>query len=177
MKFSLKNVLLFVILFAFSAKGFSQNDIFNVARSGTVEDLKILVNKNPEVINTKNENGFTPLILACYKGNVSVAKFLIENSKTINTSSDMGTPLMACVVKENNIIAELLLQKDANPNLTDNKGTTALMYAAQFQNIDAIKLLLKYKAGLEYKNKDGKTAFEFAVFTNNEEIINILKIK
>ncbi|SFB22960.1 hypothetical protein SAMN05660845_2159 [Flavobacterium swingsii] len=176
MKLYLKFILLFVILIAFSANSFSQNDVFNIARSGTVEGLKILINKDLDIINTKNENGFTPLILACYKGNVAVAKFLIENSKTINTSSDMGTPLMACVVKGNNVIAELLLQKGANPNLTDNKGTTALMYAAQFQNIDAIKLLLKYKAVIQNKNKEGKTAFEFAVFTNNEEIINILKI-
>ena len=175
MKFSLRITLLYVILFAFSASVFSQSDVFYVARSGTVEDLKTLVNKTPEIINTKNENGFTPLILACYKGNVAVAKFLMENSKTINTSSDMGTPLMACVVKGNNVIAELLLQKGANPNLTDNKGTTALMYAVQFQNIDAVKLLLKYKADIEHKDKEGKTAFEFAVFTNNDEIINILK--
>ncbi|MEO8235205.1 MAG: ankyrin repeat domain-containing protein [Flavobacterium sp.] len=175
MKFSLRITLLCLVLFAFSANVFSQNDVFNLARSGTVENLKILVNKDPEIINTKNENGFTPLILACYKGNVEVAKFLMEKSKTINTSSDMGTPLMASVVKGNNVITELLLQKGANPDLTDNKGTTALMYAAQFQNIDAIKLLLKYKADIEHKDKEGKTAFEFAVFTNNEEIINILK--
>ena len=44
-------------------------------------------------------------------------------------------------------------------------------------NQNILELLLKYKADLQHKNKDGKTAFEFAVFTNNEEIINILKIK
>ena len=175
MKLSLRIILLYVVLFIFPASVFSQDDVFNVARSGTVENLKTLINKNPEIINTKNENGFTPLMLACYKGNVAVAKFLIEKSKTINTSSDMGTPLMASIVKGNNVIAELLLQKGANPDLTDNKGTTALMYATQFQNIDAVKLLLKYKADLQHKDKEGKTAFEFAVFTSNEEIINILK--
>lgn len=171
----MKRILLSTLLLITSLSSFSQNDVFTIARSGTVEDLKKIVNKDPEIINTKNSNGFTPLILACYKGNVAVVKFLIENSKTINTSSDMGTPLMACVVKGSNEILELLLQKGADPNLTDSKGTTALMYAAQFQNIDAIKLLLKHKAEIQHKDKDGKTAFEFAVFTNNEEIINILK--
>lgn len=175
MKFSLRIALLCLVFFTFSVSVFSQDDVFSIARSGTVENLKILANKEPKVINTKNENGFTPLILACYKGNLEVAKFLIEKSKTINTSSEMGTPLMASVVKGNNIITELLLQKGANPDLTDNKGTTALMYAVQFQNIDAVKLLLKYKADIKRKDKEGKTAFEFAVFTNNEEIINILK--
>ncbi len=175
MKFSFRIVLLLVVFFAFSANVFSQKDVFNVARSGTVEDLKILVNKNQEVINTKNENGFTPLILACYKGNVAVAKFLIKNSKTIDTSSDMGTPLMAATYKGQVELVKLLLENNANPNITDSNGTTPLIYAAMFGNTNIMSLLLKYKADKTHKDKDGKTAFEFAVFLGNQDIINQLK--
>jgi hypothetical protein len=175
MKISLRITFLHVILFAFSASAFSQSDVFNVARSGTVEDLKTLLNKTPEVINAKNENGFTPLILACYKGNFPVAKFLIENSKTINTSSDMGTPLMAATYKGQTELVKLLLENKANPNIADGNGTTPLIYAAMFGNTDILNLLLKYKADKTHKDKDGKTAFEFAVFSGNQEIINQLK--
>jgi len=167
--------LFVVVSFLIIPKLYSQADIFMVARSGSLEDIKGIVAKNPDVLNAKNENGFTPLILACYRGNNEVAKFIIENSNTINTSSDIGSPLMASVVKGNIVMAELLLQRGANPDIPDGKNTTALMYAAQFQNIGAVELLLKYKANKNIKDKEGKTAFEYAVFANNEKIINLLK--
>ncbi|WP_395047675.1 ankyrin repeat domain-containing protein [Flavobacterium sp.] len=175
MKFPFRIVLSLVVFFAFSANVFSQNDVFNVARSGTVEDLRALINQDSEVINTKNENGFTPLILACYKGNVAVAKFLIEKSKTIDTSSDMGTPIMAATYKGQLELVKLLLENNANPNIADSNGTTPLIYAAMFGNTNIMSLLLKYKADKTHKDKDGKTAFEFAVFSGNQEIINQLK--
>jgi len=59
--------------------------------------------------------------------------------------------------------------------VTDEKGTTALMYAVQFRNVAFVQLLLKHKADKTLKDKNGKTAFEFAVFSGNEEIINLLK--
>lgn len=164
-------VLLFGINFCFS----QEKDIFTIARSGTVQEIIYLQNKNPEILNKKNENGFTPLILACYKGNVAVVDYLIKNSATVNTSSEMGTPLMAATVRGNTEIVKLLLENKANPDLTDGKGTTALMYAVQFKNVAILNLLLQYKANKLLKDNDGKTAFEFAVFSKNEEIINLLK--
>ena len=169
------NKIITTFLFLFSLNAFSQSDVFDVARKGTVEEMKLLVKKDANIVNSKNDSRFTPLILACYKGNIDVAKFLIENSKTINESSDMGTPLMACAVKGNIEISEFLLKNGANPNLTDPKGTTALIYAVQFENIDLVNLLLKYKANKNLKDNDGKTAFEFAVFSGNQQIINQLK--
>jgi uncharacterized protein len=172
------NKSLFLISFLFhfiSTQAQEKLSIFDVARKGTLTQAKEIFADNPELLNSTNQNGFTPLILACYRGNEQVVTFLIENSKTLNVSSEMGTPLMACSVKGNIKIAELLLKKGANVNLTDSKGTTALMYAAEFQNIDLIDLLLKYKANKSLKDKDGKTAFEFAVFSGNQTIINILK--
>lgn len=52
-----------------SAQGKSKS-IFDIARSGTVAEVKEEIKKNPDIINQVNENGFSPLILACYRGNV-----------------------------------------------------------------------------------------------------------
>ena len=154
---------------------FSQKDIFTVSRSGTLQEAEALYKENPEVINKSNDNGYTPLILACYRANVPVVKFLIQKGAAINKSSDMGTALMAATVKKNLEITQLLLENKANPNLTDPNGTTALIYAVQFNAPDIIKLLLKYNADKSHQDKSGKTAFEYAAFAGNEEIINLLK--
>lgn len=161
-------------LFLFQV-GFSQQDIFDIARKGTVEEVKIAMNQNPDIINSVNEEGYSPLILASYRGNIEVAKFLIKNVKDINGSSPMGTPLMAAVVKGNKEIVVALLENNANPNLTDANGTTALIYAVQFNKEDIIKLLLNFEADKSKTDNKGKTAFEYAVFSGNEEIINLFK--
>lgn len=165
---------LFFFFFVFQA-GFSQTGIFDIARSGTVEEVMAAMKENPGIINSVNDQGFSPLILASYRGNQPVALFLIKNVKDIDGNSPMGTPLMAAVVKGNKEIVLALLQNKANPNLTDAHGTTALIYAVQFQNVEIIKLLLGHKADKSKIDDKGKTAFEYAVFSKNDEIINLLK--
>jgi ankyrin repeat protein len=49
------------------------------------------------------------------------------------------------------------------------------MYAVQFKNIKIIKLLLKYNADKLLVDSEGRTAFEYAVFTKQDDIINLLK--
>jgi uncharacterized protein len=174
----MKKVFLHIILifcFCLTAKAQEKLDIFDIARKGTVAQAKELVKSNPKAVNETNKDGFTALILACYRGNNEVAKFLIENGSNINGNSDMGTPLMAAIVKGNNEMAKFLIEKKAIVNLADANGTTPLIYAVQFQNIDIIEVLLKNKADQSHKDKQGKTAFEYAAFSGNEKIINLLK--
>lgn len=149
--------------------------IFDIARSGTVAEAKELMKQNPDVINQTNENGFSPLILACYRGNTPVAEFLMAKVKDINYGSDQGSALTAAVFKNNKELTQKLLTNGANPNLADTKGTTPLIYAVQLQDKDLVETLLKNKANKNLADKQGKTAFEYAVFTKNIEIINLLK--
>lgn len=165
----------FAILLLVANFSFSQLSVFDVARKGTLQEIESLYKANPDAINQVNESGNSPLILACYKGNEEVAKFLIKNVKEINYNTGMGTALMAAIVKGNESLTKHLLENKADVNLTDANGTTALMYAVQFQNVALVELLLQYKADKNLKNKEGKTAFEIAVFTGNQEIINKLK--
>ena len=153
---------------------FSQEKIsvYDIARKGTIDQVQAIHKEIPGIINTPNENGFSPLILACYSGNEAVALYLIDNANVDFVSSE-GTALMAAVVKGNVKFANLLLEKKANPNLTNKQGTTALIYAVQFKNSEMISLLLKYNASKSQLDTDGKTAFEYAVFAGDESIINL----
>ena len=154
---------------------FSQpKNIFDISRSGSIKEMKTVFKINPSIINELNENKSSTLILACYRGNTAVAKFLIENVKNINYISDMGTAIMAAVYKNQIDLVELMLKHNADVNLQDPNGTTALMLAVQTKNIEMVEFLLKNNADKSLKTKDGKTAFEYAVFAGNENIINTL---
>lgn len=156
---------------------FAQKDIFDVARSGTIEDVKALMEINSDTINLANKEGYVPLTLACYKGNIEVALFLASEVKNIDGNSNYGTPLMAAVYKNRPEIVKRLLELNANPNLADGNGTTSLHYAIIFRNEKIIKLLIEAKADVDFKDKRGNSAKEYAAMTNNESIIDLINKK
>ncbi|MGE8514630.1 MAG: ankyrin repeat domain-containing protein [Chryseobacterium culicis] len=149
--------------------------IFDIARSGTVTEVQELMKQNPDIINQTNENGFSPLILACYRGNTGVADFLIDNVKDVNYKSREGTALAGLAIKYNKELVEHLLKKKADPNIADATGYTPLFWAVKSGNKELIEQLLRYKADKTKKDAMGMTPFEYALQTNNKEIINLFK--
>ena len=168
-------LLSFFLSFTFISAQEKAKSIFDIARSGTVDEVKQRMKQNPDIINQTNENGFSPLILACYRGNVEVAKFLMDHVKDINYKSQEGTALAGLSVKYNKDLVTYILSKNANPNIADATGFTPLFWAVKFGNKELTELLLQYKADKSIKDAQGMTPFEYALQTNNKEIINLLK--
>ena len=169
-----KSFALLIMMFAINA--FSQKNVFDISRSGTVEELKVLYNKNPNIINAKSEQGYKPLVLACYNGNKDVVSFLIDKVDNINGVYAYGSPLMAAVIKGYPNIVNVLLDHGVNPNLTDAKGTTAGHYAVMFKNYDIIKQLIKVNTDFNIKNNVGKSAMDFAIDYNDIKLNELFKI-
>lgn len=173
----MKQIFLFLFC-VFTYTIHAQHSIFDIARKGSLSEAIELVSKYPDTINRKNDAGYSPLILACYNGNIEVASYLIENMKDINGSSSYGTPLMAAVVKNEIELVKLLLKKGADPNIKDTNGTTALIYATMFQYNEIVKILCKEATiVVEHKDNKGFTALDYANKIRNEELILIIKQK
>jgi hypothetical protein len=172
-KYFLQLLLLFVNV------SFAQTNVnvFEVARKGTVDQAKEILKENPRAFNSVNQDGYSPLTLACYRNNIEVAKFIIDNGGDININSAMGTPLMAAVVKGNIDIVKLLLEKHADVNSVDGNKTTALLYASMFKNYEISRLLVKAKADPDFKDSRGKSAIDYAILANDDQLIEILKTK
>lgn len=165
-----------LLLTLISIIGFSQKkSIDDIARRGTVDEIKMLMKDNPDIINTPNEKGFTPLILACYNGNIEVARFLIDHVKEINYKSNEGTALAGLCIRYNKELVEYLLQKKADPNIADTTGTTPLIWAVKMGNEELVTLLLKYGAKKDLADEMGITPFEYALKSQKTNIINLLK--
>lgn len=172
--------LLFSLFFLVTTSStYSQEklDVFDIARKGTTEQAKAILKENPNAFNVVNDDGFSPLVLACYRGNNEVAKIVIASGCDINSNSKMGTALMAAIVKENNEIAKLLIEKKANVHSSDANGTTALLYAVQFKNYEMASLLIKSDADYNVKDNRGNSALDYAILANDDKLIEILKNK
>ena len=171
----MKSIILIIAFLGFSLV-FSQVTIFDVARRGTVAEMTSLLTAQPQAIESKTAQGFTPLILACYNSNDDVATFLIQQKANLNNVSPNGTALMASVVKNNQKLAKLLLENKANPDLQDGNGFTALHYAIQFRNYEMIALLMQYQPQITIKDNMGMTAKAYAINLKDEQIQHLLKL-
>jgi ankyrin repeat protein len=153
----------------------AQDELFSSIRNGDISKVKTYINSQPQAVNLLSKEGFSPLILAAYSGNLEMVQLLAYEGAAINHTSPMGTALMAAIVKNHFPVVQFLLEKGADVNLSDENGTTPLIFAVQFKNPEIIKLLLNYKPDFTHIDKAGKTAFEYAVFSGDEVIIQLLK--
>jgi serine/threonine-protein phosphatase 6 regulatory ankyrin repeat subunit B len=122
-------------------------EIHDAAKGGNLEKVKALLKDNPELVNAKAYNGWTPLHLAAAKGQKEVVELLLTHNAHVNAKDDSGeTPLFHAVRFGNKDIVELLLDHGADVNAKDKDGATALDVAAKSKqsNQETIELLRQH---------------------------------
>ena len=123
------------------------NNIFRACENDDVE--KFLVYK--ELINSKNEYGSTPLIVASFWGSLNVIKIMLKMDVVINDIDRWGsTALFNAACRGYTEIVELLLQNGADINIKNIFGNTAYRTAS----VKGYKKILEL---LEYYNKKRQT--------------------
>ncbi len=166
-------ILSCILLFALMANA-QDKDIFEVARRGTLIEMESICKKQPALIDSLNEDHYSPLILACYHGNTDVALFLTEKVSNINYVSGDGTALMAAVMSGDARIVESLISHKADVNLGDATGKNPLIYASLFNKNEIVKILLKAGVDTKHKDNDNRSALDYATFNKNTELIILL---
>jgi len=146
-----------------------------------IEEVKKLINKGLD-INKKNDDGDTPLIIACKNNNKDLVEcLLMDNRIDINKKSDYGiNPLMVTCYFKNKEIMDYLLDHDADINVHDNKNNSPLHIASYLNSTETIdekidSLINKKKFLIEEKNKYNETPISIAEKLKNKAIKNKLK--
>lgn len=167
----------FLVCFTFFISSYlcSAQDIFEAARTGNIAQIKALSKVNRDTVNTVSASGFSPLMIACYRGQTEAAKTLVKLGADINRTSGEGTALLASVYQNNTELALFLIKKKAALNAQGPDGNTALMYAVLSQNVEIVKALVKHKADKSIKNLDSQTAHSLALTQENKLIQDLVK--
>jgi serine/threonine-protein phosphatase 6 regulatory ankyrin repeat subunit B len=128
-------------------------------------------------INSKDEQGKTPLIYAVDNSHEGIAELLITHGADVNIKDENGrTPLCSAVLSGDLEIAELLISKgaDVNEKLND---FSLLRYALWLENIDMARLLVHSGAPFDVADRDGQTAFRHAVDYGQKELVDLFVSK
>ncbi|MFC5499898.1 ankyrin repeat domain-containing protein [Caenimonas terrae] len=112
---------------------------------------------NVEFRNSKDES---PLMIAALKGELELARKLVERGADVNKTG--WTPLHYAATNAHLDVMTMLLDNYAYIDAESPNKTTPLMMAAQYGNADAVKLLLEAGADPRLKNQLGLTAIDFA---------------
>lgn len=152
-------------------------NIFDACAVGKFDDVTLLIFKDPRLVNTYSNDGFTPLGLACYFGHEEIARFLVLKGAEINLPSKNGFnvfPIHSAVAANNVNITQMLLSNGAYPNVCQKSGVAPLHTAAQLGNIELIILLLEHGAEVTLRMEGGKLPADLAAEKGFAEIAEIL---
>ncbi|MGO8693737.1 MAG: ankyrin repeat domain-containing protein [Rectinemataceae bacterium] len=150
-----------------------QADLFELVKTGSLQDVKAAVDKGADVNARDPANGWTPLMYAArYNQNPEVLNVLLKAGAKVDARADDGsTPLMcAALINANPEVISALLKAGADVNArSKGQGWTALICAASFNdNPEVIATLLRAGANEKVKDSTGRTAFDRA--RSNDDI-------
>ncbi len=124
--------------------------------------------------NVQASDGNTPLLIALAHGDNRSARILLAHNADPNIAGERGILPLHLSAFSDEISTEtfrLILERTANRNrTTDLGGMTPLHFAVKGMNIPKIKLLLACGVDVEIKDGDGKTALDYTLEPEVEEV-------
>jgi ankyrin repeat protein len=128
-------------------------DVFEAAATGRTDRLRELLDKDPSFANAWADDGFQPLGLACFFGNLEAARLLVERGAEVNSASRNQMTVMplhsAAATGDPETryeLARLLLESGADPNARQQDRYTPLMEADQHGDERLRELLVTHGA-------------------------------
>jgi len=150
-----------------------RNAMHAAAQAGCAEVIRLLT-RHKQLIDTKDEDGHTPLTLAAYHGHPEAFEALIQAGADPKVTDEDGQNAMhlAAGLGKTAIVQLLLAHKE----LIDSKsksGHTPLTLAAQQSRSAVCELLLKVGANPLATDENGRNAMHWAAGLGKTEIIRL----
>jgi ankyrin repeat protein len=130
--------------------------IQDAVKSDNLEKVKALLKNHPDLVNSKDKNGETPLEIAAMFGHKDMVELLLTKGADVN-SKDTSCGRTPLHYAWNEPIAELLLTNKSEVDARGKDGETPLFMAVNFGHKDVAELLLAHGADVNARIDDGET--------------------
>ena len=102
-------------------------EIHEACSSGELQKVKLMLEKNPALLNIEDKNQNTPLHIAAGAGNKETVEFLITKGANLHAKNNFGwIPLHSASYNGQIEISNLLISKGSKVDETDVFGNTRL---------------------------------------------------
>ena len=140
-------------------------DIFEASALGLVDRVAALVKGDPARVSAYATDGFYPLGLAAFFGQLEVVRLLIAEGADIRATARNPfkvQPVHAAAASRNLDILRAVLEAGADPNIPQQQGFVPLHEAASSGNREMAELLVRHGANPRLANEAGKTSIDLA---------------
>ena len=165
-------ILLIVLLFVMFA---GADDIHEAVQQGDLSKTQNLIAKDPSVLNSKTEDGRTPLHVAVMGGHKKLVEYLIREGANIDALDKEGrTPLLNAIILKKPNLAHMLIEMGADVKIKSKEGANAIIYAFFFGPEDLIEPILDSGQNVNERYEGGVTLMQGAAALGNKNALNIL---
>ena len=154
--------------------------IENAVKAGLINIVKLLLKHADKSIMMVFTRYRHPLLKACLKGYVDIAKLLLEQGADPNLHGETHdyddiTYLSYACMANNSGMVELLLKHGADPNLSDGPDQCPpLMQACQPDGLPVVRLLVDYGADVNFSNPEFGTALTYVCGIGSLDMARLL---
>ena len=174
---SKKTISLFMV-FLWIAVPTLAEEIHDGALQGDLAKVKMLLSKNPKLLDVRSENEKTPLHYASQGGHLEIVEFLIARGADVNSKNIADeTPLHYAAALGHKKVVDLLIDKEAILASENINGSIPLHNAANNGQIDIVRLLIEKGSDVNHRNKFGQTPLDLAYQFNQSEVIQLIVSK
>lgn len=140
-----------------------------------VRNIQAMIQNSPDLINSPDSDGKTPLQVAAEKGQLVVAKYLLDHGADVNAGSrrHTGNPLYGAAANGRKAMVELLLSRGADVNA----GVLNPLYRAiSLGYTEVAEVLLANKADVNLKgsDSDGQRPLHAAARDGKTSLVQLL---
>ncbi len=159
--------------------GYGKDLLFKAYEKENGNTVKSLIENGMDV-NIEDENGKTPLLMACLWNNENLAKYLIEEQNAnINVESKRGwTPLFMAYRQKNIDLAKYLIEHGADVNYQNRYDGTIWSRVCMCENEEDetgfVGYLINHGANVNLQSKTGWTPLFDACKNGNETLVKYL---
>ncbi|KAM8715582.1 hypothetical protein ACLKA7_002604 [Drosophila subpalustris] len=139
-----------------------------------ISEVREILQLDADTVNSRDDDGYTPLHRACYNNFVDIAKLLLQYKANPNARTELGwTPLHSACKWNNSDCAQLLLQFGSDVNAESDGQQTPLHITATVSNCrnTATVLLLDRNLKADKENNSEETAAVIARRTGISYVI------
>ena len=151
--------------------------LVQAAQEGRLSIVELLLELGLN-IESKAENGQTPLFLAAREGHEAVVGLLLDKGADIESKAENAkTPLSWAAQSGHEAVVELLLDKGTDIDSKAEYGQTPLSCAAWSGQKAVVELLLDKGANIESKAENGMIPLSYAAESRHKAVVELLREK
>lgn len=150
--------------------------LFLICKKGNREQADYILEQFPDLKNTQNNEGQTPLHVAITNKNSDIISILLDSNVDLQKKDTYGNTSAMRALKDNDIktVKSIIEKEPTVLNIPNNDKETPLKIAFEKKQYDLAELLINNNASLDFTDKDGNTPLHYAVIQQNKHLVDLI---